>query len=88
MDPRERATAEALADPSGFRSFLPKVAITRARQMDRPFAVEVSDRTVDGAAGDYLCLHLNGTPFVWEKDAFEREFVEQSAAVAHELLRL
>lgn len=74
-DPRERRTAEALADPASFHSYR-KTALTRARQMDRSFTVETTEGTMDGQAGDYLCLDVKGNPYPCAKDVFEKSYEE------------
>jgi hypothetical protein len=75
MDPREKATAAALADRSRFRSYQKRVA-TLAVQMDAPFTVDTPNGVMDGQAGDYLCLDTKGDPYPCAKDVFEASYVE------------
>jgi hypothetical protein len=77
-DPREKATAEALADTTSFRTFR-KTALTRARQMDCPFKVETPHGTVEGKAGDYLCIDAMDAPYPCDKDTFETTHVEHTS---------
>ena len=73
MDPREKATAAALADAPSFGTYR-KTALTRARQMTVPFKVETTEGTMEGAAGDYLCLDTKGNPYPCAKDVFEQSY--------------
>jgi hypothetical protein len=74
MDPRETATAAALADPAGFSSFVRKNPTTRARVMTRTFTVETPNGTVDGQPGDYLALDDLDQPYVISNDVFNATF--------------
>lgn len=69
MDPREKATAAALADQAGFATYR-KVALTRARRMDVPFKVETINGTVEGVAGDFLCIDVKGQAYPCAADVF------------------
>jgi hypothetical protein len=69
MDPRERATADALADPAGFKSYR-KITPTVARRMTVPFYCETVNGPVDGKAGDYLCLDAKGVPYPCDASVF------------------
>ena len=73
MDPRERATTAALADPDGF-AFFRKVALTKARKMDVPFTVETAEGTMDGKAGDYLCLDTKVNAYPCAADVFRDSY--------------
>lgn len=78
MDPRESATAAALADPNGFALFR-KVALTKARKMDVPFTVETLEGTMDGKAGDYLCLDTKGHPYPCDAEVFHASYAQHDA---------
>jgi hypothetical protein len=69
MDPAERATAAALADKAGFRTYR-KTVPTLARAMPVAFTVETLEGTLSGHAGDYLCLDAKGNPYPCAKDIF------------------
>jgi hypothetical protein len=73
MDPRERTTAAALADPANFGTYR-KTAITRARQMDAPFTVATTEGVMEGKAGDYLCLDTKGNPYPCAREVFEASY--------------
>ena len=73
MDPREHATADALANPKGFGLFR-KVALTKAVRMTRAFTVETTEGTMDGKAGDYLCLDAKGHPYPCDAEVFHSSY--------------
>jgi hypothetical protein len=83
-DPREKATAAALADTTSFRTFRRNNPLIRARQMERAFKVETTlHGTTEGAAGDYLCLDSadggGDEPWILTKDEFEKSYVEHTS---------
>ena len=73
MDPREARTAAALADLGGFQTYR-KVALTRARRMEKPFYVETPHGPTDGKAGDYLCLDSKGHPYPCDAEVFHASY--------------
>ncbi len=75
-DPRERATAEALADRNGFGTYR-KTVPTAARRMSVPFTVNTSEGVMEGRAGDYLCLDSKGHPYPCAADVFESSYVRE-----------
>lgn len=74
MDPREKATAAALADVAGFAAYVRRNPTTRARLMAVPFTVETPNGTVDGQPGDYLAIDTLGMPYAISSAVFEATF--------------
>jgi hypothetical protein len=73
MDPREKATAAALATKAEWPSYR-KIVPTRAIAMQKPFTVETLEGTLDGKAGDYLCLDTKGNPYPCDREVFEASY--------------
>jgi hypothetical protein len=74
MDPREKATAAALADEGGFVAYVRKHPTTRARRMDRAFTVETPNGPSEGQPGDFLCLDALGLPYACSAAVFTATF--------------
>jgi hypothetical protein len=72
-DPRDVATETALLDRQRFGQYQKKVP-TLALQMAVPFRVETTEGTMEGHAGDYLCLDAKGNPYPCAKDVFETSY--------------
>ena len=73
MTPRERATDAALADPNGF-TYFQKVTLTKARRMAVPFTVKTAEGTMDGKAGDYLCLDAFSRGYPCDAETFHASY--------------